>query len=209
MTTAASAAARGRQRELPLRGARIVDDEAQRQQIAQHDDGAAEAVVRAAVLAAPVGGVDLGDLVRPHAEDRRHEAVEAARQVEARKRAAAIRFQAAAAVVDGHAGDPDDERIGEARRQDAQPVALPGGSAPAGDRLQIRRTQRVEEARNVGRIVLSVAVERDDDVAARLMEAGAERRRLAEVAVEIDNAQRGSAAAARASARGSRRCCRR
>ena len=45
-----------------------------------------------------------------------------------------------------------------------------------------------EQARDLGGVVLEVAVDRDDDVAGRLGEAGIERRRLAEVAPQADDA---------------------
>ena len=52
-------------------------------------------------------------------------------------------------------------------------------------------------------IVLAVAVERDDDLAARRVEAGRQRGGLAEVAVEIDDAQVADREPAMASSRAS------
>jgi hypothetical protein len=88
-----------------------------------------------------------------------------------------------------HARHPDDQGIGEARGQDAQPVAFLPIHASARDGLQAPAAQGIEQQRNVGRVVLSVAVERDHDLAARLVQAGAQRGGLAEVAGEVDHAQ--------------------
>ena len=45
-----------------------------------------------------------------------------------------------------------------------------------------------EQPRDLGRIVLEVAVDRDDDLSLRLLEAGLQRRRLAEVPPQPDDA---------------------
>jgi hypothetical protein len=48
-----------------------------------------------------------------------------------------------------------------------------------------------EQPRNVGRVVLQVAVDRDDDVAARVLEARRERRGLAEVLAQREHSHVG------------------
>jgi hypothetical protein len=47
--------------------------------------------------------------------------------------------------------------------------------------------ERAQDARDVGRVVLAVAVDRDEDLAARVLDAGGERRRLAVVARQPDD----------------------
>src|SRR5215468_1501805 len=104
--------------------------------------------------------------------------------------AAAVGLQPAATVVDRHAGHPDDQGVGEPRRDHAQPAPFLSVDASPGDGLEVVGTQRGEQTWDIRRIVLSVAVECDDHVAAGLMQPSAQSRRLAEVAVQIDHAQR-------------------
>ena len=69
-----------------------------------------------------------------------------------------------------------------AARERVAPLRL-----PAGDQVEALVELR-EQPRDLGRIVLEVAVDRDDGLAARLVEAGHERRGLAEVAAKADDA---------------------
>ena len=56
-------------------------------------------------------------------------------------------------------------------------------SLPAGDEIE-PLVELGQQSRDLGRIVLQVGVDRDDDVSTRLREPGRERSRLAEVATE-------------------------
>src|SRR5205814_213354 len=60
---------------------------------------------------------------------------------------------------------------------------------PTGDEVEAL-VELGEEARDLGRVVLQVAVDRHDDVAARVREPGHQRRRLAEVAAHPHDAYR-------------------
>ena len=100
----------------------------------------------------------------------------------------AERFQAAAQVVEGQAGDAPDQPVGELRRQLAQPEAVLPLVAPAGDDVEVFRQQALHQARDVARVVLQVAVHRDDDVAGGGVDAGLHRGGLAEVARELHHA---------------------
>ena len=73
-------------------------------------------------------------------------------------------------------------RDGIRRRQRVAALRL-----PARDEVEAL-VELGEQARDLGRVVLQVAVDRDDDVALRLLEAGLERGRLAEVAPQPDDA---------------------
>ena len=71
--------------------------------------------------------------------------------------------------------------------EDADRVLVCARLAPAGHHVEAAFPHSREKARDVCRVVLSVAVERDNYLALRLFEAGVERGRLAVVAVEVDN----------------------
>ncbi len=73
-------------------------------------------------------------------------------------------------------------RDGIASGQRVAPLRL-----PARDEVEALVELR-EQARDLGRVVLEVAVDRDDDVALRLLEARLQRRRLAEVPPQPDDA---------------------
>ncbi len=76
--------------------------------------------------------------------------------------------------------------VDQARGQRAAPRVAPGGAAAARD---VRAgLDRRDEARDVLRRVLEVAVHRHDDLAARAREPGVHRGVLAEVALEADGA---------------------
>ena len=83
----------------------------------------------------------------------------------------------------GHpAGDPVEDLRRDAPRQRVAPLRL-----PARDEVEAL-VELGEQPRDLGRVVLEVAVDRDDDVAARLREPGRERGGLAEVAPQADDA---------------------
>ena len=103
---------------------------------------------------------------------------------------ATIGLEAAAAVVHRHAGGERDQPVGDAATA-ARGVrnASLRSRAPAAHRRRSPASRRGEQRRDVVRVVLAVAVERDDDLAARVREAGRQRGGLAEVAVEVDDAE--------------------
>jgi hypothetical protein len=121
-----------------------------------------------------------------------HLAVEA----QAARQVAADELQRAAVVVQMDTGDCADQPVGEARRQAAaEPGVLPI-DAPAGDQIE-PGAAALEHARDVGRIVLPIAVDQHDVGAARVCETGRERRRLPEVSRQLDHDHRGVARAQR------------
>ena len=108
----------------------------------------------------------LGDArARPLGVDRDepvHLAVEAHRLEDL----AAVGLERAAVVVQAQPADAADQPVGDARRQLAGERRVLAVLAPAGDDV-VALLELVEQARDVGRIVLEVGVHRDDDVAAR------------------------------------------
>ena len=72
------------------------------------------------------------------------------------------------------------------RENDAPQERVVAPGLPAGDEVEALVELR-EELRDLGRVVLQVGVDRHDDLAARLEEAGLERRGLPEVAAQVDH----------------------
>ena len=125
------------------------------------------------------------------------EAVPLAVEVHAGEHAAPVGLERAAVVVQLDARQPRDEGVGRPRRQAARHQGVLALAPPAGDDV-VAFVELGEQHRDVGRIVLQIGVERHDDVAARGVEAGGHRRRLAEVAREADDAQLRAAGGGRA-----------
>jgi hypothetical protein len=72
-------------------------------------------------------------------------------------------------------------------RRDTPGERVAAPCLPAADQVE-PLVQLREQARNLGRVVLEVGVDGDDDVAVGVCEAGRERRRLAEVLAQADDA---------------------
>ncbi len=103
----------------------------------------------------------------------------------------AVDLERAAEIVNLRSGDPADEGVGDERRDPPEDQPVLAILAPAGDQIE-SLVQLGDEARDVVRVVLPVGVHRDDQGAARRMEAGVERRRLTGVAPKEDRLQIGA-----------------
>ena len=77
------------------------------------------------------------------------------------------------------------DAVEEPREQTARERIL-SARLPPGDEVEAL-VELGQEPRNLGGVVLKIAVDRDDDVAACLVEAGDERGRLAEVSAQADD----------------------
>ena len=164
----------------------VAADERHGQQVEEPAQVALDAVARAAVLARPVVDGQLRDaeaaVVREHGD----EAVQLAVEPQAVHDLGAVGLQAAVHVVQVHAGEGAGDAVEDAR-EDAPRERIAPARLPAGDEVEALVELR-EQPRNLGRVVLQVAVDRDDGVAVCLVEAGRERGRLAEVAAQADDA---------------------
>ena len=141
----------------------------------------------------------------------RDEAVHLAVELHVLDDLAAVRLERAAEVVERDARDAGDDPVGDPRRQHAHGVVLPV-LAPAADDV-VALVELLEQARDVVRIVLQVAVHEDEDLAAAVVDPRLHRGRLPEVAAEAHHAhvriaRRRAWRAARCCRRGCRRRCR-
>jgi hypothetical protein len=83
----------------------------------------------------------------------------------------AIRFQRAAVVANRNAGDLADQPVGDPRRDLARDELVLALHTPTGDEVVVL-LERVDEHRNVARIVLEVTVHRDEILTASVRHAG-------------------------------------
>jgi hypothetical protein len=136
----------------------------------------------------PVVDGHLGDPRSLQLEQRRQETMHAREQRDAPQEFGAVDAQSAAGVGNGVARQPVAHAAGEARGRPAQPGVLPVGSDAADHVAVVEILQTIEEPGDVRRVVLQVGVEGDDDAAAGRAEARGQRRRLAGVAPQTDDA---------------------
>src|SRR4029079_10841596 len=106
----------------------------------------------------------------------------------------AVRLEAAVEVMEVDlgeaAGHPVEQERGEPLARRILPALL-----PAGDEVEVLLLEDGEEAGDLLRVVLEVTIHGDDDRAARVVEAGAQGRGLAEVAAQADELDPGIPAA--------------
>ena len=154
-----------------------------RQQVEQDLEDPRQAVFRGAELARVVAHADLGDPRAERDRHRRDEAVHVGIERHPLDDVGAVDLERAAVVADRQPGDAADQPVGEHRGQLArQPLVLPV-HAPADDEV-VALLQLGEHHRDVGRIVLQVAVHGDEEAAARELDPRGHRRGLAVVALE-------------------------
>ena len=99
---------------------------------------------------------------------------------------AAVGLERAAVVAEPDLGDPADEPVGELRRQPLGEIPVLALLPPAADDV-VSFADLGHEERGVGRVVLEVGVEGDDDLAVRVVESGRQGGRLPEVLPEADD----------------------
>src|ERR1700686_3102956 len=98
---------------------------------------------------------------------------------------AAIRFKCTAQLMDIDAAQLGHQPVRASRREAAKPEIIDARLAPAADDV-IALSNFFEEQRDVGGIVLQIAVHGDDVFAAGMVESGGQAGGLAEVAAELD-----------------------
>ena len=133
-----------------------------------------------------VAHLDLRHLGPVHLRQHRDEAVHLAVQRQRLGQVAPHRPERAAHVLDAHAGHLPDQPVAQpARRLANQRVVLAVLAQAEHGVVTLR--QLLQQHRDVGRVVLQVAVHRHEHVALRPVDAGPQRRRLAEVAPHLDH----------------------
>ena len=108
---------------------------------------------------------------------------------------AAVGLEGAAVVVQVKARDLANETVGDEARKLAAHGLVLAVLAPAGDDV-VPLVELLQHRGDVGRVVLQVGVERDDDAGARVVDAGGECRGLPVVATKAHEAHPGARRAA-------------
>src|SRR5262249_26599993 len=141
---------------------------------------------RAAVSARPMVDRDLRNAIALLVREHWDETMQLAVEHEASYDLGAIRLEAAVHVVEVQARHAPGDPVEELRRKPSRD-RVASACLPARHEIESLLELR-EQARDLGRVVLQVAVDRDHDVPGCLGEAGGERGRLAEVPAEPDDA---------------------
>src|SRR6202034_3398439 len=162
---------------------RIIEQEFHADQIEQHADRARDAVIRFAALARNIRDRNLRDRCPGPARQRRNETVQLAVEIDLVQDFAAIGFERGAKVVQVHARKLGHQSIGDTAWELAAEQIVGALHAPAADDV-VAFLHLFDEARNFRRIVLQIAVHRNDDLALRVIEAGFQRGGLAEITAE-------------------------
>ncbi len=122
----------------------------------------------------------------PGREDR-DEPVHLAVEAHAFEHPAAVGLERAPEVVQGYSRDARDQSVGEPRRDLAGDEGVVAILPPARDHV-VALFELREQPRDVGRIILPVAVDGNDDLAARQIERRRQRRSLAAVSPQKHHA---------------------
>src|ERR1700690_1071458 len=167
------------------RARQILQQEADRHQIKEHTEGSRDSVMRSAALAVHVLDGDFDDRRAVPRGQRRNEAVHLSVERNLGEDVATIGLESYSEVMDIDAAQLCHEPVGAARWDAAQPEIVDAILAPAADDV-VALGNFFEKKRNVGGIVLQVAVHGDDVFAARMVESGGEAGGLSEVAAQLD-----------------------
>src|SRR5580658_11184650 len=166
------------------RARHVLEQEADREEIEEDAEGAAEAVVALAVLARGVRDGHFADGRAVPAGEGGDEAVHLAVERNVLDDLAAVGLEGGAEVVDVDAGELRHHPVGNERGNTAEHEVVGTLGAPSADDV-VALFELGEEARNLAGVVLQVAVHGDDELAGGVVEAGGERRGLPEVAAKL------------------------
>src|SRR5262249_53004023 len=162
-----------------LRALAETGEELYRHQIKEPFDEAGHAVFRLAKAARPMGNLDLADAISACRRQHRDKAVQLAIKSNLTENSGAVTFHAAVVIVQSHASEPTYYPIEDSTWPNFVPWIVPH-SLPAADHVETG-VQCRQKTRNFARIILQIAVERDNDLAARRSETSRQRRRFAEI----------------------------
>ena len=154
------------------------------QQVEEPFDESRDPVLRRSMAAAAMADLDLAHAKSAGVRQHRDETMQLAVDADLAQHLAAVELEAAVVVVQAAAG----ERAHQPVEYPAGINLVPGvvaGLLPAADDV-IALFEPVEKPRDLGRIVLKVAVQGEDQVAPGCLKRGRERGGLAEVATESD-----------------------
>lgn len=170
------------------RAMRVLAPEPDRHHIDEALDAALPVVLGHAMDARMMRYLDLSHAETVERQERRHETMHLTEEIHIAEAFAAIRLQAAAGIMDIVLDQDLAEQIGDTGRDLLTPWILTL-VPPAGHHI-IPLVDLLKEERDISRIVLQVAVERDDDLTGRCLDTSIKSRRLAEILAERDEPER-------------------
>src|SRR5262245_39118458 len=153
---------------------RVAEQELDRQEIENDADGSRNTVLRSAVHALAMIDRHLADQHALFARDGRDEPMHLAVQLDRFDDFRAKHLERAAVVAQLYTGGPRDQAIGEKRWQQTGDEGVLAVATPAAHDIELLVFELLHQPRNVRRIVLEIAVGRDDHPAARRRETGGE-----------------------------------
>src|SRR5437667_2999092 len=164
---------------------RIVKQKLDADQIQQHPQGPRDVVIGLAAAPADVLDRNLSDGGSLPTSQRRNEAVQIPVQLQFSHNLSTISFEGSAEIVKLNARQPGHHSVGNpTRNSSGQPGVFPF-DAPAADDV-IPFQDLFDELRNLSRVMLEVAIHRNDDFAVRIIETCLERRCLAKISPETN-----------------------
>jgi hypothetical protein len=185
---------------------KITQQKPNRQQIKKHAERPRDAVMRSPTFAVHVADGHFANRSPMPGSERRNKAVQFAIERNLVKNVAAVSLKRRAEVVNIHAAQLSHQPVRNLRRNAAHPEIIDANLAPAADNV-VTGGNLFQKQRDVGGIVLQIAVHGDDVFAAGVVKSGGEPGSLAKVAAQLDHrnaavdgcnlAQRGESAVAR------------
>src|SRR5215831_7884131 len=167
------------------RARRVIQQEFDDDQVQKYAYGAADAVVGFSALAFQVFNGNFDDSRAGGAGERRNEAVQLAVELNFLNDFAAVGLEGRAEIVQFYSGELRHHPIGGAARDLPHQPVVAARIAPSAYQV-VAFFDLFKEAGNLFRIMLEVAVHRDNDTAASEVESGLERRCLAKIAPQPD-----------------------
>src|SRR5262249_26846984 len=164
----------------------VAADERDRQQVEEAADVPLDAVARAAVLPRAMVDGELGGAEAAVVREHRDETVKLAVKAHPVYDLGAVGLEAAVHVVEAEARDAAGHPV-EDSRGNTPPERVSTTRLPAGDEV-VALVELGEQAGDLSRVVLEIAVDRDDGLAACVVEACCKCRRLPEVSPQADHA---------------------
>ena len=153
------------------RARQIAQQKADRNQVKKYAERARDAVVRIAPFAVHIADGHFADRSSVPGCQRRNKAVQLAIERNLLQNLPPVGFECRAEIVDIHTAQLGHQPVGAARWNAPQPEIVDAALAPSADDV-VTLGDFLQKQRNVGRIVLQVAVHGDDVFAAGVIEAG-------------------------------------
>src|SRR5882762_7564146 len=168
------------------RAREITQEKANRDQVEKYAEGARNSVVRSSLFTIHITDRDLDDRSPVPGSQGRNKPMQFAVEWNLFQYLAAVCLEGGAEVVDIHAAQFRHHPVCNAGRNSAQPQVVDALFAPATDDV-VALVDLFNEHRDIGGIVLQIAIHGDDVLSTRVVKTGGQPRRLAKVPAQLHN----------------------